>query len=84
MQFKSLLDNLFPTLFTAYIRVGVLRMTSRDGGNAIGLSGTILAHAPAAYDHHGWWKCRKCRERFSTSPSLDIKSPHMGAFYVHG
>ncbi|KAF3977183.1 MAG: hypothetical protein HFP77_08550 [Methylococcales symbiont of Iophon sp. n. MRB-2018] len=30
-----------------------MRLPTRDGGNAVRLSGTISA------DHQGWWKCSK-------------------------
>jgi|GEM_PF-3977207 len=43
------LENPFHTFSTAYLHVGVLRMTYMDVGNATGLSGAIPAHAPAAY-----------------------------------
>jgi len=45
-----------------------------DGGNAIGLSGTILAHALATYDRYEWWKCRKYTTLRMEDDCMDVIS----------
>ena len=61
------------TACTGTAPVGATRHTRRTKKNptdcSIGLfnlmlDDDLLSHGETPHDHHGWWKCRKCRSNF--------------------